>query len=222
MSIMLFNRTWRKRRHKQLRNYAFHRLPPNTSVALFPHFFWLWAIQAIAAAFGLTASKAVPWWSLCILPLLAAVFLIAAYFRERDRGVAGFFRYISAFFILVGLSIIELAITISIRQMVTYSLFFSLFAGLITFAILMYYIRKQVECGSRSKEDKQDPNVAPFFAGTLGFGTYLICKHFFSKQGTSVFIVIAIGVMAALMLGGAAMNWLKSIGAEDVGNRSGE
>ena len=94
-------------------------------------------------------------------------------------------------------------------------MYFSLFAGLITLAILMYYIRKQVECEVRSKEDQNTPSGAPFLAGALGLGTYWICKQFLPEQGTSVFIVIVIGIMAAVMFGGAVMNWLKSIGAED-------
>ncbi len=217
---MLFDRNWRKHRHKQLKKFAYHRMPPNTYVALFPYFFWLWGIQIIAAAFGMSASKAVRWWAICILPLLTAAFLIAAYYRERDRGLAGFFRYLSAFFVLVGLSIIELAITFSIHETVPYALLISLFTGLITFAIVMYYIYKQVEYGPHSKDDQQDPKAAPFLAGALGCGTYMICKQLFSKQGTSAFVVTVIGVMVAIMFGGAAMNWLKSFGAEDVSNRS--
>lgn len=206
-------RSWINSHKKELRHYASYRIPNNTEVVLFPRLFWILAIQFLALYFGYTSKSVIPWWSMCILPFVATGFLVAIYSRERNCGLIGFFRYSSVFFALTCLSLIELTIAISIRETIQNALYYSFFAFLITVLCFLYSIRRQIERGIFSEENKQGPHAAPYIAAALGYVTHRICKYAISEKGESVFIVIVVGVLAGIVLGVSVVLWLKSVGA---------
>lgn len=211
---MFFGHSWSKNFHKQLHAYAYHNVPKNDRVTLGPHLFLLLAIQIISGVFGLSTPKAIPLPVLGILLIMTTVLSIVLYYREREKELVGFFRFISGFFLLMSFSIIELTIVLAISQAVTFALLISLFASLITFVIIINYIKKQIERGAYPKEEQHGQKIVPFLAAALGFLTHLLFRQFLPEKGEAAFIVVVTGCIASIMLGGAVMNWLKSIGAE--------
>ena len=199
---MCFDRSWRKSRHKKLRNYATYRLPNNTEVFLITRLPWLVVIHLIAVALGIRSGIPVPWWLLCMLPLFTVVFLIVVYFRERDNDLVGFFRYSSVFFSLVGISLIELAVLYSIYRGVPSALIGSFLIGLILLALLLLWLRKKIDDNAFSADKKYGSGAAAAgLAGALGYVSHSFCERVFSEQALSALMVIDFGLLAGCMFG---------------------
>ena len=215
---MIFSRSWRKSRHKQLRRYAAFRVPANTDVLLITRLPWLLLIHGAVAAVAVRSDTAVPWWSLCILPLISTAVLIAVSIRERENGLAGFFRYNSAFYLLVSVSLLELTVAVSVHSATPYALIVSLIVGFLTVALLLNRLRKQIEENTFS-EEKQQGAITAGLAGVFGLGSYFLLKQIFPEQVSSALSVMAIGILAAFTLGVCVVFWLKSVGADSQQDR---
>ena len=212
-------RCWLSTHKKELRRYAFYRVPPDTEVLLFPRILWIMVIQLIAMGAGLASKSAVPWWFVCILPFVATTILVAVCYRERDYELDGFYRYSSTFCGLLGFSLIELTVFIAIWKSVQNALFYSFAVFLITVVCFLYSIYRQINRGVFSEKTQKDISSASFIGAALGFGTHLICKRAFSGKAEEFLVVIVGGLLAGVASGIAAMFWLKSIGAKQ--NRDG-
>lgn len=191
---------WINSHKKELRNYASYRVPNDTEVMLFPRIILICVMQILASCFGITAKTAVPWWAMCILPFAATVVFVTAYFRERDSDLDGFFRYTSIYFMLVSLGLIELSMTISIHESVEYAILPTAIAFLLTFALLLHRIKREVEKNDFTQDKAQKGNIAPFAGAALGYGTHLICKQVFQFNSETALVVICIGVISGFFL----------------------
>ena len=211
---MFFDYNWRKTRHKALRNYAAYRLPNYPEVFLITKLPWLIGIHLFAVGLGIRTDASIPWWTLCILPCITTGLLIFSYYRERDRDIVGFFRYNSAFYSLVGLSMIELSIAYSIYAGVPSAGIGAFLIGMILFASMLLWLRKKIDENYFSENNQHGAGAAGL-AGVLGYGTYFICKQVFSEQALFALMAIVGGALAAMMFGASVGCWLKSVGADD-------
>ena len=211
---MLFDRNWRKSHGKELRNYAAYRLPRFPEVFLITRLPWLVVIQVIAAALAVRSKPAVSWWLPCSFSVITMTILVVVYFRERDNELAGYFRYNSAFYCLVSLSLGEFTIAYAIRYAVPYALIVSFLLGLLLLALLLLWLRKRVNDNAFSQDPPKGAGAAGL-AGLLGLESYAFCKSVFPRQTVSALTVIVSGTMGAIMLFVGAANWLKAFGADD-------
>lgn len=210
---MFFRRSWRKSYQQNLRRYADYGNPKYTEVFLITKLPWLLLTQCLAIGFGIRSTYGIPWWLLCLVSLFLMVFLIVAYFRERDNDLVGFFRYNSVFYALIAVSIMEACVTLALEHAVPYALLFHFLAALITTAVFSLYLRKRIE-NNAFLNSKNEGKGAYGLAGAIEYSSYFAFKKILSDQTFTSVSVTLYGILAAGMILLSVAYWLKAIGAD--------